>query len=395
MLERLVIWIDTPIADSFTCVILDDQYTILQPPAQQPLTQLSTLAHNRETILLLASEHVLLTQAELPITQRERLRKAFPFAVEERLASNIEDCHFALGERYGAKQTAAVIDRQLLSALITRFAEANIAVKQIIPDVLTIPVDLDQWHCVIDGERALVNLGQQAGFAIEANQLDTLLTLTLNESEQQPQKITVTLLADSQFSASVPVDIKHQNLPLLSFMAQQLPRTKTINLLQDAFKTARSRSALKKTWRVPILLTAVLVTVFLVGNIGQLLYLHNQQQRLTKNINTIYRDLFPQATSITSPKLRIEREYQRLAGGGNTDFLQLLAITGKQLKQDSHINLHSLNFRDNRLALAVQASSFQALQQFSSTLQHQGLHVEQRNAKTSGKLVKADIEVHQ
>ena len=50
-------------------------------------------------IILVPSNDCLVTTVALPTRQRRQQLKAIPFALEEQLADNIDDMHFAIGDR--------------------------------------------------------------------------------------------------------------------------------------------------------------------------------------------------------------------------------------------------------------------------------------------------------
>lgn len=401
MPEQLLIYLHSPQAESVSYLILNEQRVITQAAQTTTLAELRELALKRQLCVLFASEFILLSHAHIPATSKDRLRKAVPFAIEEQLLGSIEECHFALGEYFQAKQAVAVIDQSLLQTLLQNLANASLQPVQLIPDVLAIPADVDHWHCLIDADRALVAIGEQRGFAIETAQLETVLTLKISEATHPPAHITITLLNESQYHLShdihaiqaIPVEFKQYSGQLITYLAEHVQQQKIINLLQGNFQATQQIAQIKKIWQLPAMLALALFALFLLSQSSEFIYLHAEQNKTQKKIDTIYYHLFPNASSVTSPKLRIERELQRLQGGVDSPFLRLLANSGEVAKQHPAISLRALNFRDNRLDFQVLAPDFHALQQFTQALQKQSLHVSQRNAKTSGKIVTADIEI--
>ena len=52
-----------------------------------------------DVVALIPGEKVLVTTATIPSRQSRHIAQALPYAVEEKLAVDIETCHFALGEK--------------------------------------------------------------------------------------------------------------------------------------------------------------------------------------------------------------------------------------------------------------------------------------------------------
>src|ERR1700682_4992664 len=59
-----------------------------------------TLARARRILVLVPTEQVLLLDTPRMSAQRAQFAKALPFALEDQLASPVEDLHFALPERF-------------------------------------------------------------------------------------------------------------------------------------------------------------------------------------------------------------------------------------------------------------------------------------------------------
>jgi len=68
-------------------------------------------------IVMVSAFDVLLTEIDLPAMNRQRLVKAVPFALEEQVAADVDDLHFALGQREDDQDLAcAVVERNIADA---------------------------------------------------------------------------------------------------------------------------------------------------------------------------------------------------------------------------------------------------------------------------------------
>src|SRR5579863_6538850 len=81
-----------------------------------PLSLAAPRAAGRRVCLLVPGSDVLLTEPEVPVKAGARLAQLVPYALEEHLADDIEELHFALGKRSGDSPRApvAVVARSLL-----------------------------------------------------------------------------------------------------------------------------------------------------------------------------------------------------------------------------------------------------------------------------------------
>ena len=51
-------------------------------------------------VVFVSATNILLTQVELPAMNKQRLARAIPFSLEEHVASDVEQLHFAIGNRF-------------------------------------------------------------------------------------------------------------------------------------------------------------------------------------------------------------------------------------------------------------------------------------------------------
>ena len=84
----------------------DDVYWFVQEPGQTagPVYHgdLKTAANHAlgcRVVVFVSGVEVVLTDVALPNMNKQKLLKAIPFALEEQLASDVEDNHFAMGDR--------------------------------------------------------------------------------------------------------------------------------------------------------------------------------------------------------------------------------------------------------------------------------------------------------
>lgn len=158
---------------------------------QGSLEDLARLAAGRPVTVYVPGEDVLLTEVVLPAGRRAQLLRAVPFAVEERIAEDIDDVHVALasGAETATTETSAtgtaeadmprwpvaVVARARLEAWLDRLKAAGLQAGTVLPDIFAVPWTEDAWRVWIDGERCLVRTGERRGFAIDRASLPMLL----------------------------------------------------------------------------------------------------------------------------------------------------------------------------------------------------------------------------
>ena len=80
-------------------VFVDEHGKLTSKLSHGPLSDISALAKGRRTTILIDSSCVNLESVNVPSQNRQRQLQAVPFALEDNLAVDIEDMHFALGKK--------------------------------------------------------------------------------------------------------------------------------------------------------------------------------------------------------------------------------------------------------------------------------------------------------
>ena len=137
------------------------------------------LARAQRVIVLVPAEDVLLTQAPLLAGGRAQFLKALPFALEDQLASPVEDLQFAVPDRLGADLVpVALLARTTLRGWLERLATAGIRADALYAETQFLPVRENACSILVDDARALWRSGPaQAGACATADLAGTLAML--------------------------------------------------------------------------------------------------------------------------------------------------------------------------------------------------------------------------
>ena len=101
---------------SATWLIVDPRGAPTSPPQGGPLTLAAARAAGRRLAVLVPGTDVLLAEPDVPVKAGAKLPQLVPYALEEQLADDIDDLHFAIGKRSGDSHRVpvAVVTRALL-----------------------------------------------------------------------------------------------------------------------------------------------------------------------------------------------------------------------------------------------------------------------------------------
>lgn len=387
-----------------------------------PLPEIAAAAAGCRVILLVPSAEVLLTTAAVPGGgNRQKIAGAVPYALEEQLASDVDNLHFALGERRddGRTSTAVVVKTQL-GAWLECLRQAGIEPDVIAPDILALPWANGTWTVLMDGDRALVRTAHQAGFVADGDNLDTLLRLALNEAgDARPERIRIihplaapAALAEP-FAVALPcasesnpselsydldttIDTETVDEPVLAILSRGYDEPGAINLLQGAYSRREQLGRLWRPWRPVAALAAVLLLIQGGMTVADYMRLNSERQALAKQIEQVYLQTFPDARKVVNARVQMEERLKELRGGGADEagFMGLLADIGPGLKETPSVEVQRISYNEGKIDLALLIADLQSLDKLKQRLTTQrGLSVDIQSAANRDGRVEALLQI--
>ncbi|MEN8763787.1 MAG: type II secretion system protein GspL [Thiogranum sp.] len=361
-------------ARGFRDWVLVDEQGRGKGPVQTGIPDTGIINAVRRVVVLVPGTEVSLAEARVPGRNRQRLLRAIPYVLEEQLATDVEELHFALGPVGEDDQyPVAVVERSIMDAWAALLREQGIQAEQLIPDTLSLPSG-DGWSLMVDGETVLVRSGDYTGFAADTNNLAVLFAL-LQAKQQAPDTARVfgSTVLDLE---TVDVEFIDEKIQPLELLARGWAQGPGLNLLQGAYSRREEWGRLLRPWASSAAL--LLAGVILVGVTAGLNYFHlsGQREQLSAEIEDVYRKAFPQAKRIVNPRVQMEQklaQLRRQAGGGNTDFLAMFAETADVVRSTKGIDVRGASYRNGRLDLDLQADNLQILDGLKQSLVSSGL----------------------
>ena len=258
----------------------------------------------------------LLTTASIPGSNRQKLLRALPYALEDQLTVDVEDLHFALGPSLGDDRYAvAVIAIERMEAILEACRQAEMDVGRILPEQLAIPCPDTGTCVVIDNEVALVRTGRHAGYAIDTGNLGLLLSRQQPEAEESAPELRIfkasgTDLPDLGAAAGTAVVEEYHGSPMGLLAAGA--GSPTIDLLQGPYSRSQEWGKLWRPWRAT---AALLLAGFVVSHavMGVEYYrLSKEREALGKRIEETYRQAFPAAKRVVNPRAQMQQQLDQL-----------------------------------------------------------------------------------
>ena len=369
------------------------------------LDEVSAKVHGSRVMVLVPGIDVLLLTAQVPTQNRQRLLKAMPFLLEEQLASDIEDLHFAPGERRGdGTVPCAVVARARMDEWLARLREFHIQPDVLAVDFLALTYEPGVWTLYKDANGVSLRSGQQSGLFVELDNLLPMLEVAFDQAgTQRPARLRI-LDADPQTPmpdlSALNIEFTHEPYDAQAFLqlAQDIDRGNTINLLQGDYSR---REQIGKLWR-PWIPVAALAIAFVILQLGlstlDLLRSKKQLQEIQAQVEKVYLEAFPNEKRVPNAKVQMEQHLKELRGGGKggggAGFLNVLGGTAGILKNTPGLELRSVRYKDGKLDLDMTVRDLQILDQLKQTLTQQAaVEVEIVSANARGDIVESRLQL--
>jgi general secretion pathway protein L len=352
-------------------------------PESGPLSLAAARAGARPVIVLVPGADVLLTHAELPPARSGvKLQQLVPFALEEQLAEDIETLHFAIGRRNGAGRTpVAVVARRRMDEWLAALRAGGIEPAALYADSQLLPRNPAQAVALLEADSVTVRTPGGEVLMLDAEALGEALELARDE-EASRGLILYTGAAEWQRHAAQVEALRErfealqvQRLPgdALALLAQGLPSSEAINLLQGPYAPSGSMISGWRAWRWAAVLLVALIALHLIGQTVELVVLHRRERALDAAIAQVFHAALPGTSAARGARRRIAARLAEVraaqSGGG---FLNALAALAQAGAAAPGLQLKALTFRSGSVTLSVTAPSVEALNQLAQSLEHEG-----------------------
>jgi general secretion pathway protein L len=370
------------------------------------LTEAAALAGGHQIIVLVPGSDVLLTQVAVPSQNRQRILKAVPYALEERLGNEVEQLHFALGARREDNQiVTAVVDRTRMTAWLDQLREAGLQPDVVAAETLALPMRPRAWFVLYEASGATVRTGLQSGFAVDSENLDAMLCMSIAEAgENRPADVHLinctpdeVMLADTVIE-HLDLEMTHEDYheePLV-LLATGFNELNAINLLQGDYSLREQIGKLWRPWRTAIALLGAWLILQGGMAVAEVSRLSRQTQALQPQIEQTYRKAFPGAGKVVNPRVQMERNLESLRGaqGQGGGFLMLLGSTAAVLKATSDLQLRNISYKEGELNLELDIKDLQTLDQLKQRLASEsGMEIEILSATSRDDKVQSRLQI--
>ncbi len=328
--------------------------------------QLATLVAGTKLTVILPCQHISLHAPVLPTRSERHIRESLPYALEDDLACDLGESHFAFRTMTGGVVHTAVMHQTVLDHYRQRLDALGLQPDQLIPEAYLCLADRpallvhDDYFILVKGV-ADVFCGQLAQLAgcLPLFKDDNPEVWDLRRVDRGP--LPTADLTVQPGSAEI----------LFAELISDYPQAAAVNLLQGAYAIQKDQ----RHWSYYRYAAVVAALVFVVGFV-ELWWKNNQLQHhyqvLTEQAEQVYRTTFPQAQRVEEPRVQMQQQLQRIqtaAGARSTDFIGVLANTGEVLQRFGKGRITRLLFQQGQLRVDLRVPDEQLIRQMVAALQ--------------------------
>jgi general secretion pathway protein L len=393
-------------------LVCDAVGRMLTPPQSGALAEGAALAAGRRLIVLVPASAVLITTAELPPkANAAKIAQIVPYALEEQLATDVDELHFAVGKRPadGTRTPVAVVAKSALSEWLAELAAVGAAPSALYAESDLLPAVPGQTTALLEGDVLTIRRIESSPVVLPADSLSEAFELVEGPAASPAIGVSTSLVmyaspedwlrrgADTEALRLRYVPFKVQLLPngSLPLLAQALALGHGIDLLQGAYAPAGIRSVGFSAWRLAAVLAGCLIALHATGEALALARLKKTEHEIDGAMSTVVRSVLPPGEAGGGDARRkIEARLAAVRGDAAVaGFLPALSALAQAHAAAPRATVESLSFGASALEMKVSAPDAATLDRMSQRLRSAGWQADLTSGNARGEGYEGRIQM--
>ncbi|MCF6319708.1 MAG: type II secretion system protein GspL [Proteobacteria bacterium] len=324
------------------------------------------LEHKEKLILIISASIVLTQKIKIPSKNEEIIRQSIPYALEELLANDIDDNHFAYRQMSEQNFLVSVIQTSAMEVIQKELKNNGLDCQQMVSEIFAVPYHLGKISIISLNNYHIIR-EEYTGTTVRTSMLKAYIASSRIDKQilyAQPE------LDTSEFPNA---EIKKIDTTLLHAMT--VTSQDSVNLLQAQFSQKDDKAQTKKPLRKMLILMVMLMVSWLAINIYSLWDISADINELKDRQEKLLLELIPNASetekrdpySAILSRLKISQNNKPTNGKGG--FIQSLHYIGQTLLDHPTIQVQSLRQRNSKLEVSVRTTDMSKLNAFQSSLE--------------------------
>lgn len=378
------------------------------------LVQAAPLAAGRRVVVLVSPGDVLVTDSEAPAKSAAKLAQIIPYALEERVADEIEDLHFALGTRNAdtGRVPVVVVARERMQGWLEALRAAGILPQAIYPEASLVPAMPGQIIGLLEGEFLVLRSAEGPPLVMPALAIPDALEMALSTQVSQvaglePPPVGLLIYASQEdwqvHEAAIDplrerfTGVKVQLLPSsgsLGVLAPAAAHGDAVNLLQGPFAVASPLQQGWKAWRIAAALAASLLVVHVGARWFELTRLRHDEAQIEARLQDAFRTALPGQQYAGNARRRIDARLAEIQGGGGGGaLLPALSAVAQARNAAPATTIEGLTFRNGELELRIIAPDAASLDAIGQQLRAAQWQADIKGLTASGDNYRGNLTV--
>jgi general secretion pathway protein L len=259
----------------------------------------------------------------------------------------------------------AVVARARLDAWLAQLHGAGVAPDVLLPEPLALPWQSDRPTLLVDGSRCVLRLGESSALAGDVGEIVAFA------AHAESIRVDAWLVGDGP--SLLPAQEEHVVAHALHAFSTQ---GAGLNLLQGDYVPHGRSDGLARRWRRAAALVCIALLLALLHPLLDRHKLTGKVAAQRAAMAQLYRRAVPSATLVDDPARQLQSALAARGLAHGDGVVNLLAQIAPALAADDRLSLDSLDYRERRLELVVQAGSVADLDALRQRLARSGLSAE-------------------
>ncbi len=377
------------------------------------LSQATAMAIGRRVAVILPASEALVADSDAPAKSTAKLAQVIPYALEERVADEIESLHFALGERDATtgRVPVVVIERARIDARLAELRAAGLHPNAVYSEASLLPAMPGQMIALLHGDTLTIRTAEAAPLVLPALSINDAFEMALATQvapiaglEAAPLGLLLYAGHDEWQAHEQTVDawrdrftgVKVQLLPdgPLSVLAPAAASDDAVNILQGELAAASPLQTGWRAWRMAAVLAGVLLCLHLGARVFELQRLKKTEAALNVGIEEAFRAAMPGQQNATNARRRVAQRLEEIRGGGGGGaLLPALSALANARTAAPTTTIEGINFREGVLDLRVIAPDAASLDAIGQQLRAGSWQADIKDLTQSGDSYRGRLQI--
>lgn len=342
-------------------------------------------------VLLLSANLVYNTCVNIPSKNDEIIRQSIPNAIEEELASDIEDNHYAYTPLSENLLMVSVASEAVMSEIQSKLAEFSLVSDFLYSEIFACPESENNCSiCKLNNNIAIVNSNGR-GSLIRSDMISGYHKLSSCNN--------IIIYSDKPLNIESGGKVKNVVVNISSLLAKTITSGNYVNLFQGKhakhYNDKVQFHPLKKLFALTVFLTAswMIINLWQLHNLSTAISDTREQQR------ALLKQYIPDITEgeLKDPYSSMLSRLKQSSGVQNSSseniLISALTYLGKTLAKYPDIKIQSLRLRDTKIEVKLQSSNIAIINNFQNSLEQIAMNLRVRTGTrdSSGKGISATI----